>query len=357
MDADSALLFDSYDSERSGVLLRWQLESLASLMWRAGIDADAFTRHWDVDRKVTRSEFVARTRELMTNDLSSRFSCVSAELERHVAVSGQAAVGGVDWDTDGVLRSSASEVFEAYDWNGDGLVDSQVASAVLEAVAAKRLTSVMPKQVLRAQFVDRVEQLTCQPGGKHSTNREALRRLETVLSACRVTCDVSDKVSQKMRSEGRPLEESRSRSASVQPESGSESQEPAPSTPTEAVPPAANSGLDALDRGFEDYFQKLVQNSPQLLDSEPDEPVGDSPQPVNGSNPEIVSAARQYLVKSRSTAAASSPVQHGNNADSESVSPDWLEAAKMCSKNAEDARLAATEALDRLINVDGSPVQ
>ena len=54
-----------------------------------------------------------------------------------------------------------------------------------------------------------------------------------------------------------------------------------------------------------------------------------------------------------SDAATSSPNQHsGKDVDSESMSPDWLEAAKLCSRNAEQARLAATEALDRLINVD-----
>ena len=44
-------------ADRNGVLLRWQLEGLASLLQHAGVDADLYVRHWDLDRKVTLEQF------------------------------------------------------------------------------------------------------------------------------------------------------------------------------------------------------------------------------------------------------------------------------------------------------------
>lgn len=362
MDADALLLFDTYDTDGNGVLLRWQLEGLASLLQHAGVDADLYVRHWDLDRKVHRTEFVARTREIITAESSAAFSTVATELQRHADSPG-VQQGNRAWEDADVLSRAAGEVFESYDWDGDGLVAGRAVQAVLEALAAERLSGAMPTQVLRSEFVDRVEQLVA--SAKGPAKRKMTDRLSAMVCACTVTRRVSIKVSRSVRSErrskaspssGDSLSRSDLDSSQMEQSHGAQAEMDALlGTPPATVPlsPAAEKGLDVLDIQFEKYFQKLVANSPQLLDSEPDD--DDVQLRANRSNPEIVNAARQYLAKSSgvSDAATSSPNQHsGKDVDSESMSPDWLEAAKLCSRNAEQARLAATEALDRLINVD-----
>jgi hypothetical protein len=371
-DANALLLFDMFDTDRTGVLLRWQLEGLASLLQHAGIDGDLYVRHWDFDRKVTRAEFVARTRDMVTAESGTALSTVATELQQQAG----SPITQPDraWEEPGVLSQAAGEVFESYDWDGDGLVAGRTAQALLEALAGVRLPGGIPTQVLRPEFVKRVEKLIASVKG--SAKHQMTDRLKTMVAACTLTRRVVSKFSNHsngvrsaMQSKASPaVGDSLSRSdlsSSVMDSAGEQCDNGARAemdvllgTPEASVPKSpAQRGLDVLDIQFEEYFQKLVANSPQLLDSEPDDPADGNGHPVaNRSNPEIVDAARQYLAKSTAASETSTPVQHGKDADSESVSPDWLEAAKLCSKNAEQARLAATEALDRLVNVD-SPVE